>query len=65
MGMLGMDNYKRNRMKTYYFENKIWWMICRPKLDINTGKWRKNFRIELIEKTEMAPIKYYIRGQKI
>lgn len=47
------------------FENKIWRMICEPKLDENTGMWRRKFNKELIEETEMTPIKYYIRGQRI
>jgi len=35
-----------------------------PKLDISTGKWRRQFNKELIEETEMTPMKYYIRGQR-
>jgi len=40
-------------------------MICGPKLDVNTGMWRRMFNKELIEETEMTPIKYYIRGRRI
>jgi hypothetical protein len=27
--------------------------------------WRRKFNKELLEETEMTPIKYYIRGQRI
>ena len=47
------------------FENRIWRMICGPKLDANTGMWRRKFNKELIAETEMTPIKYHIRGQRI
>jgi hypothetical protein len=47
------------------FENKIWRVICGPKLNTNTGMWRIEFNKELIEETEITPIKYYIRSQKI
>lgn len=40
-------------------------MIWGPKLDANTRTWRRKFNKELIEETEMTPIKYYIRGQRI
>jgi hypothetical protein len=47
------------------FENRIWRMLCEPKLDANTGMWRRKFKKELLEETKMTPIKYYIRGQRI
>jgi hypothetical protein len=34
-------------------------------LDINTGVWRTNFNKELIEETEITPIKYYVKDQRI
>jgi len=40
-------------------------MICGPKLDANTGMWRRKFNKELIEETEITPIIYYIRGQRM
>jgi len=40
-------------------------IICGTKLDKNTGMRRRKFNKELIEETEMTPIKYYIRCQKI
>jgi hypothetical protein len=36
-------------------------MIRRRKFDENTGMWRRKFNKELIEKTGMTPIKYYIK----
>jgi len=38
-------------------------MICGPKLDINTVKWKTKFNKELTEETEITAIKYYISGQ--
>jgi hypothetical protein len=40
-------------------------VICGPKLDTNTGMWRRKFNKELREETKITPIKYYIRGQRI
>lgn len=56
-------NVTERRLTT--FENKICQMVCRPKLDVNTSKCRRKFNKELIEETEMTPIRYYIRSQRI
>lgn len=47
------------------FENKKLRMICGPKLDANTGIRKRKLNKELIEGTGMAPIKNYVRGQRI
>jgi hypothetical protein len=58
-----MDDYECNSTKT--LKNKVWQMICRPKLDTNTGMQRRKFKKELIDKIKMVPIKYFIRDQRI
>lgn len=46
------------------FEIKIWRMIYGPKLDTNTGMWKRKYKREIKGEEEMAPIKYYIKGQR-
>lgn len=37
------------------FENKMSRMICRPKLDADTGMWRRKLNEELLKETGMSP----------
>lgn len=52
--------------KLIIFEHKILWrMMCRLKLDTNTGIRRRKFNKELRWEKGLAPIKCYMRGQRI